>query len=238
MSSRSINTAAALLLACFAFAPAAWSQAQAVQSLESIQAAAERKVRSLLPESKATHFVTVQRMDARLRLPACIAPLEAFIANNAAVSARSTVGVRCPSQNTWTVYVPVGVEVEGPILVLRRAMARRVAVEPLDVELQTRRVPGLASEFISDLADLPGRRLKRALPAGTALTSELLVPDVLVHRGQQVTLVALAGAIEIRAQGQALSEGGANERIRVQNVSSMKIVEGVVVSDGTVRVAL
>lgn len=226
--------AAGLLLGVASFSNAH----TAVEPLESIQAAAEKQVRSLLPESKAKHYVTAQRLDSRLRLAACTAKLEAFIANNATVSARSTVGVRCPSQNTWTVYVPVNVEVETPILVLLRPLARRAAVEPADVELQTRRLPGVASSFISDPGRLPGLRLKRALPAGTALTADVLVPDVLVRRGQQVTLIAMSGTIEIRAQGQALGEGGANERIRVQNVSSMKIVEGVVESAGTVRIPL
>jgi len=228
-----------LLTATVLLVAASYSYAQvAVEPLESIQSAAEKQVRSLLPESQAKHYVTAQRMDSRLRLAACTAKLEAFIANNAAVGARSTVGVRCPAQNTWTVYVPVNVEVEAPVLVLLRPLPRRAAVEPVDVELQTRRLPGVATGFISDPGRLPGLRLKRALPAGTALTADVLVPDVLVRRGQQVTLIAMSGTIEIRAQGQALGEGGANERIRVQNVSSMKIVEGVVESAGTVRIAL
>jgi flagella basal body P-ring formation protein FlgA len=226
-----------LLLAVPGFSYALNAQA-GVESLESIQAAAEKEVRSLLPAGKAKYYVTAQRMDARLRLAACGEPLEAFITNNAAPAARSTVGVRCSGNSTWTVYVPVTVEVEAYILVLRRALARRSPVEPADVELQTRRLPGIASGFINDLGSLPGRRLKRALPAGTALTADVLVPDVLVRRGQQVTLVAAVGSIEIRAQGQALSEGGANDRIRVQNVSSLKVVEGVVENAATVRVAL
>lgn len=222
-----------LVMPCIAVAQIALA---GVQSLESIKAAAEKAVRSQLPDSRAKYYVTTQRLDERLRLAACGDPLEAFITNNAAPAARSTVGVRCPAQNTWTVYVPVSIEVEAPILVLRRALARRSPVEPTDVELQTRRLPGMASGFISDLGSLPGRRLKRALPAGTALTADVLVPDVLVKRGQQVTLLAMSDTIEIRAQGQALSEGGANDRIRVQNVNSMKIVEGIVEKDGTVRV--
>lgn len=223
-----------LVLPCIASAQIALA---GVQSLESIKAAAEKAVRSQLPDSRAKYYVTPQRLDERLRLAACGDPLETFITNNATPAARSMVGVRCPAQNTWTVYVPVSIEVEAPILVLRRALARRSPVEPTDVELQTRRLPGIASGFISDLGSLPGRRLKRALPAGTALTADVLVPDVLVKRGQQVTLLAMSDTIEIRAQGQALSEGGANDRIRVQNVNSMKIVEGIVEKDGTVRVS-
>ena len=208
------------------------------QSLESIQSAAEKEVLSQLPPTKAKYFVAAARLDPRLRLADCAAPLEASLPNNTSAGAKVTVGVRCTAPAPWTIYVPVTIEIEAPILVLRRALPRRSPVDMADVELQTRRLPGSESGFISDTGNLKGRRLKRALPAGSPLTADVLVPDVLVHRGQQVTLLASNGPFEIRAQGQALSDGAERERIRVQNVTSRKIVEGVVENASTVRVDL
>ena len=135
----------------------------ATQSLESIQAAAEQHVLAQLPASKGKHFVTAQRIDLRLRLAECGEPLEAFMPNNAMPSTRTAVGVRCNAPAPWTIYVPVTVELEAPILVLRRALPRRSPVDVSDVELQTRRVPGIDASFISDTGNLRGRRLKRAL---------------------------------------------------------------------------
>lgn len=207
------------------------------QPLNSIQAAAEAFVRSRLPDSKAKHYVTASQLDARLRLAACDSPLEAF-SNSNDIGARTTVGVRCLSPSPWTIYVPVSVEVEVPVLVLRRALSRRAPVTLADVEPQVRRLPGSASKFISDVTSLQGHHLKRSLPAGAALTVDALAPNILVRRGQQVTLIAQAGGVEIRAKGQALTEGGAHERVRVQNMTSQKIVEGVVESGDVVRVGL
>ena len=209
-----------------------------VQSLEAIQAAAEGFVRASLPENSAKHFVTAGKLDPRLRLEQCASPLEAFSQGTATTNARQTIGVRCPTAKAWTLYVPVSVEVEVSVLVLRRPLARRARVEMMDVEPQLRRLPGSSAAFINDISSLQGHRLKRALPVGTALTVEMLVPDVIVRRGQQVTLIAMNGPVQIRAQGQALTEGGAADRVRVQNVTSLKIVEGVVESDGSVRVDL
>lgn len=207
-----------------------------VQSLDGIQTAAEQFVRSSLPEKSVKHFVTANKLDPRLRLDDCASPLEAFSQGTAPNSGRMTVGVRCPSANPWTIYVPVTVEVEVSVLVLRRPLARRARVEMADVEPQVRRMPGVASSFVNDTASLQGHRLKRSLPVGTALTVEMLQPDVLVRRGQQVTLIAANGPVQIRAQGEALTEGAAFDRVRVKNVSSLKVVEGVVESDGVVRV--
>lgn len=224
-----------LLVFCALFATAAIATPQPIAE---IQAAAEAFVRSRLPASRAKQFVSAAKLDPRLRVDRCEQPLQAFSQSETTLGGRVTVGVRCPAANPWTLYVPVSVEVEIPVLVLRRALARRARVAPIDVEPQTRRLPGTAANFIEDATSLQGHRLKRSLPAGTALTVEMLTPDVLVRRGQQVTLIAARGGIEIRAQGHAVTEGGVDDRVRVQNVTSLKIVEGVVESDTVVRVGL
>lgn len=234
-SLRSYICVLASALAALAFSANASAN---VQPIESIQAAAEQFVRASLPEKSVKHFVTAGNLDSRLRLDECASPLEAFSQGTGMNTGRMTIGVRCPSATPWTIYVPVTVEVEVSVLVLRRPLARRSPVALTDVEPQVRRMPGRASLFVSDAASLQGHRLKRSLPVGTALTVEMLQPNVLVRRGQQVTLIAANSGVQIRAQGQALTEGAADERVRVQNVSSLKVVEGVVESDGVVRVGL
>ncbi len=228
--------ASALIFAsCIAVGPCVHA---GTQPLNTIQKTAEAFVRAHLPEGSAKHFVTASDLDPRLRLQQCDVPLEAFAPHTNNFAARTTIGVRCTGTAPWTLYVPVTIETEVSVLVLRRALARRAHVTLADVEPQTRRLPGTAANFISDAASLQGHRLRRALPAGTALTVDALAPDILVRRGQQVTLIAESGGIEIRARGQALSEGAAHERVRVQNVTSLKIVEGVVEGDSLVRVGL
>ena len=212
--------------------------AQNIQPLPAIQAAAEHFISSRLPAGQAKFYVSAGALDPRLRLAACASPLESFAPSEANISARATVGVRCTTNAQWTLYVPVTIEVEAQVLVLRRGLARRARIESTDVELQTRRLPGTLSNFVNDAVLLQGHRLKRALPAGTPLTVDVLAPDVLIRRGQKVTLVAASGSIEIRAEGLALSEGGAADRVRVQNANSLKIVEGVVENASTVRVQL
>lgn len=222
-----------LLVVCTLFATAAFAT---TQSIDDVQSAAEAFVRTRLPASHAKQFVSAAKLDPRLRVESCDQPLQAFEQSATTRGERVTVGVRCAAANPWTLYVPVSVEVEIPVLVLRRALARRARVAVIDVEPQTRRMPGAAANFVQDAANLQGHRLKRSLPAGTALTVDMLVPDLLVRRGQQVTLIAATGPVEIRAQGQALTEGGVDDRVRVQNMSSLKVVEGVVESDSVVRV--
>jgi flagella basal body P-ring formation protein FlgA len=51
-----------------------------------------------------------------------------------------------------------------------------------------------------------------------------------------VTLTASAGGFEVRAPGRAMSDAAAQQRLRVQNLESLKVVEGVAESEGVVRV--
>jgi flagella basal body P-ring formation protein FlgA len=147
------------------------------------------------------------------------------------------VGVRC-AKPKWTVYVPVRVETELPVLVLRRALDRNSPLSEADVERTTMRVPGLSASYISSIEELSGRRLRRESMPGTALTVDLLVEEVLVRHGQRVTLVASAGGLEVRAPGEAITDAGPTGRVRVLNRNSRRIVEGQVESREVVRVSL
>jgi flagellar basal body P-ring formation protein FlgA len=103
--------------------------------------------------------------------------------------------------------------------------------------VQKRKVSGFASSYVTDPNALAGRTLKRSLPAGSALTPDVLVADALVKKGDQVMLLASTGGFEVRAYGRALSDGQDGARIRAQNLSSLKVVEGVVEGRGVIRVA-
>jgi flagella basal body P-ring formation protein FlgA len=63
-----------------------------------------------------------------------------------------------------------------------------------------------------------------------------LVAAKAVQRGQSVTLVADVGGMSVRMAGKALSDGLINQRVRVQNTSSGKIVEGIARSEQVVEI--
>jgi flagellar basal body P-ring formation protein FlgA len=228
---------AALLLAPAAFAQGTLPQAQ--QEVESIRASAAAFVRERLqtPDSGVLH-AQAGVLDSRLRLPACSQAPKAFSpTGDIRVAARLTIGVRC-EQPAWTVYVPVNVESELSVLVTTRALPRNAAVTAQDVELRKRRVPGIATGYLTSVDQLAGRHLRNAAAPGTALGVDLLSPDILIRRGQRVTLVATAGSLEVRAQGEAVADAQPDGRVRVLNLNSRRIVEGQVESRDSVRISL
>lgn len=227
-------------LLCLDIAPVTRAQAPAFQPLNDIALAATAFVETQLrtQDSKSRQlFVAASTLDSRLRLGICSTALEGFSPGALRPGPRVTIGVRC-RQPQWTVYVPVAIDSEIEVLVLRQPAARGAALGGSDVEKQTRRLAGLGSQFLTDPAQLQARHLRVPAAAGTALTADVLVPDVLIKRGQRVTLVAAAGGIEVRARGEAVGDATASGRVRVLNLGSHKIVEGQVESVDLVRVSL
>jgi flagella basal body P-ring formation protein FlgA len=226
------------LLLCSLYMSGALAQSEPnLEPLSAIREAAEGFVRSQIPGDSKTAVVTAAQLDSRLRLAKCSAPLSASLTQGAHLQARTAVGVSCKAGATWTVYVPVSVESEIGVLVLKESAARGARITADSCTIQKRRVSGFAESYITDTASLARRTLKRSVPAGTALTADMLVADFVVKKGDQVTLLASTGGFEVRAYGRALSDGQDGARIKAQNLSSLKVVEGVVDASGVIRVA-
>jgi flagella basal body P-ring formation protein FlgA len=181
--------------------------------------------------------VTAGQLDPRSRLAQCATGLSGSLSPTTRIAMRTLVGVSC-AQPRWTLYVPVTVETELPVLVLRRALPRGSAVAAEDVEVRRMRVPGLADTYIRGPAQLANQHLKNATAPGTALAVDLLAADILVKRGQRVTIVSRVGGLEVRAQGEAIGDASAAGRVRVLNLNSRRIVEGQVETPDRVVVSL
>ena len=207
-----------------------------IQPLKGIRAAAESAVRGVIDPALTSVELKVSSIDARLRLPACSGKLDTFANAPRNGQSRVTVRVGCPAP-AWTLNVPVEVRRSHPVLVMRRAVARGETIAAGDVISQTRVLPGLASPFVARVEDLGNRLTRRPIPAGTALPADALETAHLIKRGQQVTLVAQTDGFEVRAPGKAMGDASARQRVRVQNLNSLKIVEGLAETDSVVRVS-
>jgi len=229
-----MDVKALTVVACVLFGTLARAQVP-VEPLAAVRAGAERAVRDSLDSNVSGVKLEAATLDARLTLAACGARLDTYVPELRANQSKLLVRVSCAGP-AWSLNVPVEIRRTHDVLVLKRALGRGQAVEAADVDVQKRELPGLASPFVASVADLSGRLTRRPVPAGTALPADALTAALLIHRGQNVTLAAISNGIEIRAPGLAMADAAAHDRVRVQNLSSLKIVEGVADTDGVVRV--
>jgi flagellar basal body P-ring formation protein FlgA len=211
------------------------AQEIAAESHAVVRESAAQAVRATLGANLRAVTLVPASLDERLRLPACGSKLGTYVPELRANQAKLLVRVSCASPN-WYLNVPVEIRRTHDVLVLKRAVGRGQSIEFADVDVQKRELPGLESPFVASAADLKDRLTRRPVPAGTALPADALTAALLIHRGQSVILAAVSNGIEVRAPGLALADAAAHGRVRVQNLNSLKIVEGVADTDNVVRV--
>ena len=209
---------------------------QPIQPLASIAAAATDFVRAEMPAGEKDIVVTASRLDPRLRFARCGGPLEASLLSGARLQAQASITVACRQGANWTVYVPVTIASRIQVWALKAPQAQGARLGADDVIAETRLVSGLALGYVTDGAQLSRSTLRHPLPAGAVLMSQDLLPDFMVRQGEQVTMVAAVDGIQVKAAGLALQDGRYGALIRVQNVSSSKVVQGVVEANRVVDV--
>jgi flagella basal body P-ring formation protein FlgA len=64
----------------------------------------------------------------------------------------------------------------------------------------------------------------------------MLKAHIMIHRGQTVTIVVRNDGLNIHMMGKALMDGSENQRIRVENTNSKRVIEGIVRSSEQVEV--
>lgn len=211
-----------------------------IADLPSLQAAAESAVRhEIAPGAPAgSAIVHAQNLDARLRLAQCDRPLTTGIAGDGQLRAHTTVAVRCEGTVRWTIYMSVTIDSEFPVLVARHALPRDTELAAADFDLVQRHLPGLSTDYVTQTTAIAGQRLRKPIAGGDALSMDALTPTNAIHRGQQVTLISGSDGFQVRMSAVALSDGRIADRIRVQNLSSQRVVEGIVRSGSEVEVPL
>jgi len=209
-----------------------------LQSHDSIRQAASAHALTNYPREKKGMNVKVTRLDHRLRLGRCDEPLETFSSPGGSNKFKQTVGVRCPGTNPWSIYVPVTIELKMKIVIASRELARGTLITAGDIRLEEREVSHLHRGFFVQPGRLIGMHLEKGLHENDVVSPRQLTAPQTIKRGSQVTILGRIGALKVRMEGKALADGTIGQRIRVQNKSSKRRVEAMVVAPGIVEVSL
>ncbi|HWK47038.1 MAG TPA: flagellar basal body P-ring formation chaperone FlgA [Stellaceae bacterium] len=90
--------------------------------------------------------------------------------------------------------------------------------------------------IVTDVVDLIGHTPKRPLRAGDPVRNVDVQVPAAVKRNDLVDLSIATPFLQITTQGKALEDAAIGAAIRVQNVRSGKILEGVVIGPGRVAI--
>lgn len=182
--------------------------------------------------------VIVGRLDPRLRLHQCTLPLAAYDQHYETRQGLSTVNIRCNDSKPWTLYVPVSIKIFKMVATLKHAVIRNTVLTDDDIILRKMNINRLSSGYFDNIAQLKGKILTQNLAKGAVLTKNHTKAPTAIKRGQSVTLIAKNSVIEVRMRGTAMSRGAIGERIKVKNLNSKRIIEGVIIDKDLINVNL
>lgn len=189
-------------------------------------------------QTQGRYEIEVKQLDPRLRMPHCDKELTASLENSATPIGRVTVKLRCEGSSPWTVFVPAQVHLFRNVVTVVRPMKRDAIVSQADVALRERDVGLLGQGFLDSLDQAIGQKLVRPTVIDQILTPVHLEQPQMVRKGDQVVISARSGAMSVRMPGEALSDGGYNEQIRVKNLNSKRVIKANIVAPGQVEVPM
>jgi flagella basal body P-ring formation protein FlgA len=176
--------------------------------------------------------VTVGAIDPRMSLAAC--PIHKLSSCRRARWGKTTVGVRCATPSTWTVYIQANVTVVGEYLA---AAAPLVQGQPIDAnQLTTLKgdLTMLPAGIATDASQVMGRSAMVSLPPGTPLRLDTLRSKPVVQSGQLVRLVSSGNGFSVSSEGRAMSTAGDGQVVQVKTANGQQIT-GIAKSGGLSR---
>lgn len=229
---------AILLPSWTAFAAELAAGGESIQPIASIEQAARGiALKELGGGDPAT--LEVQPVDPRLRYAACQGPLLGGMAPGMRSQARMTVEVRCAEPH-WRIFIGVTLHSVEHVVVTTHPLMRQVVLGPADLTVVEREITLLPGGYYRSPEALYGTVTGRMLGAGEVLTPTVVQIPPVIRRGQQVTVVARQGGLEVRQAGTALADAGLSQRVQVQTGAGRgtHAIEGVVRAPDLVEVAI
>ncbi|NOZ53876.1 MAG: flagellar basal body P-ring formation protein FlgA [Gammaproteobacteria bacterium] len=182
--------------------------------------------------------IRVGKIDPRLQLRQCSKPLQPFSKHSGNLSGNITIGVRCSSPKPWTVYVPTEINIFEHVIVSAQPLARGQLISQGDIKIMKLRTSHNNLAYYRKPDNVIGMVLSRNISAGKVITPRLIQMPKLIKRGESVTLLAKTPYLAVRMKGKAMEDGTMGQLIKVRNISSNRVVEGIVAKASIVEVPM
>jgi len=180
--------------------------------------------------------VTVTSLNEQLRLPQCNEKLQVKMAPGTKLLGNTTLAISCSSPQRWKIHVAAHIDGQVNALITRHPIPRGTVIQSSDLEFSLRRYSQLNYGYYGSANLLKNMEAKRNIKMGQVMTPSLVKAQKMVLRGQQITIVAQNGNLNLRVKGKALMDGQQGQTIKVKNLNSKKLIYARVISAGIVKV--
>lgn len=226
---KNLRTSLILVLCCiWAFASAAAPQQSHAAIRDTALLFAQTQTRNLPGKIS----IKVEDIDPRVVLAAC-AKLAAFLPTGAAMTGKTSIGVRCDEQPGWSIFLQTNIKVSVDLLVSNKPLEQGTVLSTADFSLHegTLAQPGM----LTDAAQAIGKTLKFSIGAGQALRQDMLRAPFVVHQGQNIKLQVRGNGYAIGTEGQAMNDAATGQTVRIK-VASGQLITAIATTEASAEV--
>jgi len=180
--------------------------------------------------------IKMGRLDPRLRLTQCQNPLTASLAAGSRFAGKTTVHIGCSGNTPWTVFLSAHISLYANVIKTTQPLTRGHILQKSDLMTNEEDLGRLNYGFFTDPQHLIGKQLKRRLAQNSVIKANYIKAPTLVKRGELVSIIAENSGYSVKMTGTAMMDGARGDRIRVKNLSSKRIIEGIVKKSGVVSI--
>lgn len=180
--------------------------------------------------------VDINNSDIPAQLATCPTNVEAAFPKEANRERITSVQLSCNGSTSWRTFIPVDVKVYAKVVVAKRTITTNETLTEADLDFAQANVNILYGGYFKDPTEITGQVASQMIAPGSVISKKNIRQQQLVHRNQEIDLVARKNAIEVTVKGIAKSDGGLNDSITVYNPSSKRTLEAVVIGTNKAEV--
>ena len=205
------------------------------QDLNTLKQTAEQFLRTQAKGLPGEVRVTVGAIDPRLKLPACTVP-EAFLPPASKVWGKTTVGVRCTTPSSWTIFVSAQVQVQGEYIAAATPLAQGQTISQADLAKVKGDLTTLPAGVITDASQALGRSAATNIALGSPLRQDALRTQQAIQQGQAVRVVVNGAGFSVSSEARALNNAYEGQLTQVRTPAG-QVVSGIAKLGGIVELA-
>ncbi|VAW63981.1 Flagellar basal-body P-ring formation protein FlgA [hydrothermal vent metagenome] len=180
--------------------------------------------------------IKMGHLDPRLRLTKCEVPLTTSLAAGSRFAGKTTVHIRCSGAAPWTAFLSSHIRLYANVIKTAQPLTRGHILQKSDLIEGEENLGQLKYGFFTETQNLLGKQLTRRLPQNKIIKANYIKSPTLIKRGELVSIIAENSGYSVKMTGTAMMNGARGERIRVKNLSSKRIIEGIVKASGVVSI--
>jgi flagellar basal body P-ring formation protein FlgA len=179
--------------------------------------------------------LNIGHVDPRLVLTACNNP-QAFLPTGSRLWGKTTIGVRCLTPTSWTIYLQTNITVVGEYIASAMPLVQGQLIGNEQVIKMTGELTTLPAGIVTDLTQVLGKTTSMSLPAGAPLRLDGLRNQPVVQQGQIVRLTSSGPGFRVSAEARAIGNATEGQIVQVKTSAGLQI-SGIAKTGGLVEVA-